>query len=239
MKKKSLSLDSQKQSPSVVLRKSPFKNRDSLVPLLTTEPHFKIQVFSLESIEIFEDFLHVNRISFVRGFTSSPPVSCSDIALLLSDGPLLVNIPRVILYSNIRDFQFIPYQFKLTYLERESILSTRKVTQEQRALAEAVHSGSLTRTLAPPLRLSEATAGALSYLQCVIIMCLAKEKRLKYIWKEVRDVDPEIGGLTVIRAELNWLCKHKFCTRSGDIFRLRVSPETVRLVSERIGFINS
>lgn len=238
-----------KTTPSVVLKKPPFDDRNSLVDLLKGEPCFRIQVFSLESIEVFEDFLHSKKIAFTRGFTSGRESATGDastgrgtspVMLLLDDGPpastLVLAAPRVLLYSNMSNPSFIPYQFMLSLNEKQAILRDRRVPSERRALAEARHSGALTAALAEPLDLAAATAGALNYVQSVIVLCLVREGRFKRLCKEVQQVEPGIDSMMWVRAELNWLCKHKFCLKSGNIFKLNISHEAVVKVSERLGF---
>ncbi|ELA42191.1 uncharacterized protein VICG_00834 [Vittaforma corneae ATCC 50505] len=225
-KKKSLPVISIKKKPKPV-----FEERENLVSILRNEKAFRIQVFSFESIEIFEQFLLSKNIKFIKGFTSKA-LSKNEIHLLLNDGSSVLNAPRIILYSNMRDFTFIPYKFILSNDEKGSFVKNRFV------LKSSSESYSATSLSSNDLDVAGFTADSLNYVQSVIILCMIKECKLKSICKEVQQVDPELRNMFVIKSELNLLCRYKFCTKTGESYKLNISHETVVKVCEKLGFYN-
>jgi len=99
-----------------------FEKREKLIDFLSNEKSFKIQIFSLESVEIFEVLLKVNRIEYKKGFTTTFKNSRA-VQLLIDDGKLSDEHAnqKLILYSNNRNFDFIPYKFKLSVNEKNNI----------------------------------------------------------------------------------------------------------------------
>lgn len=100
-----------------------FIDRENLTNLIKTEESFKIQVFTFESIEIFESLLKLNKIQYIKGFTSTYTKSYSNSKsiLLLIDDELHLDVSmnqRIILFSENRHFSFIPYKFKLSVEEK-------------------------------------------------------------------------------------------------------------------------
>lgn len=207
-----------------------FDKRANLTQLLNTEKSFKLQVFSVESVEIFEQFLHSENIQFSKGFTSKPPPK-SKLALLLDDGSSIPSYPRIILFSNRRNFSFVPYCFQLSQREKESAVG-------RKLLLGASKDASLISLLSTDLQIVQFTAGALNYVQSVIILCMLKETKFKRICAEARQVDPELNNGFVILCELNWLSRRRFCTRSGDSYKLDISHEIAMKICENLGFLN-
>lgn len=112
----------QPQQTKTVKDKNIFEERENLIDFLNNEKSFKIQIFSLESVEIFEVLLKINRIEYKKDFTTSFKNSRT-VQLLIDDGDLKDEHAnqKLILYSNNRNFDFIPYKFKLSVNEKSRI----------------------------------------------------------------------------------------------------------------------
>lgn len=225
-KKKSLPVISIKKKPKLV-----FEERENLVSLLRNEKAFRVQVFSFESVEIFEQFLLSRNVKFAKGFASEAPPK-SEILLLLNDGSPVPSAPRIILYSNMRNFAFIPYKFTLSSNEKANFV------QNQFILKSSSESHSATSLLSRDLDIAGFTADSLTYTQSVIILCMTKECKFKDICKEMQQVDPELRNMFVVKSELSLLCRHRFCTKTGESYKLNISHETVVKVCEKLGFYN-
>lgn len=208
--------------------KIPFEKRENLEELLKKEKSFKLQVYSFESVEIFEEYLKSIGLAYTKTFTSSQ-IPKRTIALLLDDGGVVTEGNRIILYSNSRNFSFVPCRFILSSKEKEAIV-------KDRAKIEANKSAPATALLAPALDVEGYVASCLNYVQSVIVMCLLKENTLKGICREAGQIDVELENSFIIKCELNWLCKHKICIKTGEKYRIGICQENVQRICENIGF---
>lgn len=218
--------------------KSLFDSRQNLVDILKKERDFRIQIFSLESIEIFEKFLEFNKISYTKGFTSSFAFK-RNIALLLDDGPI-VNLKenkRIILYSNLRNYKFVPYKFKLSHEEKKDFIKLYRIPVAKNML-EFCKKSSLASIISKEFEVHQYVSNALSYTQSVIVMCMVKESKFARIFNEVKAVDPSLSNKFVVRCELNYLTKIKICTRAADSYKLAISSQVVQAICKLIGFEN-
>ncbi|KAM0679515.1 hypothetical protein GINT2_002359 [Glugoides intestinalis] len=206
-----------------------FSRRKDLQDLLENEKQFKLQVFSLESIEIFEEYLDSIGIEYIKEFTSTVVVPRKKILLLLDDGGNIPNSSRMILYANTRNFTFVPYQFCLTLEEKELFVQSK-------ILLESNKHSPVTSMLLNELDFAGYASISLNYLQSIIIMCLIRESSFKGICNEVSLVDPELENSLCIKCELNWLCKYKFCIKSGENYKINISHESVSKICDKLGF---
>lgn len=216
--------------------KNPFHPRENLLAILKREKSFKIQIFSLESVEMFERFLESNKVSYTKDFTSSFAFK-RNIALLLDDGPIEnpKGNTRLILYSNLRNYKFVPYKFKLSHEEKKNILKSYKIPFSKNML-EFCKGSSLTSAIAKDLTIHRHALNVLSYAQSIIVMCMVKESKFARIFNEVKTVDPELNNRFVVKCELNYLSKIKICSKVGDSYRLAISNQAVQEICEIIGF---
>ena len=211
-----------------------FDKREDLVKLLKNEESFLLQIFSLESIAIFEEFLTANQIEFVKDFTSLFKPKKNTISLLLDDGafPDSVNLNtknKIILYSNKRHLSFIPMKFQLNSSERVIWINDEAKLKCNKNVAV-----SSIITEIPDIH--NYTANSLNYVQSVIIMCLIKEGNFKKLCHEIKTVDPDLDNSFNIKLELNWLCLNRFCKKTGSNYKLSISNETVQKICTKIGF---
>lgn len=223
-----------------------FEPRDNLIKLLREEESFKIQVYSLEAIEIFEDFLNSKKIAFSKEFTSTFKGNQKKIALLVCDGHLKESNcnpskskQRIILYSNAVNYQFIPYKFVLSQKEKNELIQLKDshlTSQEKRDLIKFNPKSSLTSLVSNYIDASTYVAKSLGYEQSVIVMSMIKEKKLRKIHKEVVAIDPQLDNLFLIRLNLNSLVNMNICTRVRDSYTLSVSKETVKAICTTLGF---
>lgn len=208
-----------------------FSTRKDLQTLLKKEKQFKLQIFSLESVEVFENYLESIGIEYTKAFTSTA-VPRKKILLLLDDEGKIPKSSRMILYSNTRNFSFVPYRFSLNLKEKELFVKSK-------LLLESNKNSSATSLLLQDLDFSGYAAMSLNYLQSVIVMCLIRESSFKGVCREVSLVDPELQNSLSIKCELNWLCKYKFCIKSGENYKINISHESVSKICDSLGFSSS
>lgn len=228
-----------------------FESRSNLIEFLLEEKEFKIQIFSLEAIEIFEAFLKFNNILYDKNFSSSF-VSKNKIILLFDDGPITLPIEnlRIILFSNKRNYSFIPYKFKLEVEEKKRILVYLKQSCSKSAefgdinvkkginenIIDLYPKSTLTSLIINRLDVFSLTSKTSSYIQSVIIMCMIKESKFAKIFREVVNVDSNLKNKFVIKCELNSLLQKKICSKVGDSYKLVISKLSIQKICESIGF---
>ncbi|KAI4292714.1 hypothetical protein PAPHI01_1988 [Pancytospora philotis] len=203
---------------------------DALAGIIARERHFQIQVFSLESCEVFEAALTSREIRYSKKFTSGF-TGGRGIALLLEDAPLS-EVPlssKILLYSNARDTRFLPYKFTISEDEKDAIVPDKRLCQIHK------HS-SLTAMLRKSVARASYTAAALSPVQAVLMFCLLREKKFDRICREAQQVDGSLDNRFVIQCELNALVKWHYCTRRDDSYSINVSKDTLQEICKRIGF---
>lgn len=211
-----------------------FDQRTNLIDLIKNEESFLLQIYSLESVEIFEEFLKSMKISFKKEFSSVYRPKKNTIYLILDDGsfPDSMNFNekhRCIFYSNKRNFSFIPFRFSLSEAERIQFIQDKMILESNKTATVS----SIINKIPDPF---EYSANSLNYSQSVIMMCLIKVGNFLKLCEEVKNVDPELNNSFAIKLELNWLCSYKFCKKIGNSYKITVSNETVRKICDRIGF---
>lgn len=210
-----------------------FESLQTLMEIIAGEEAFQIQIFSLESIELFEKALQYESVTYRKAFTSAYAHG-GKLTVLLRDsevGAVAADAP-VILYSNHRDARFVPYKFKLTQREKERIL-------RDQYLSEAYKASALTSILRNKIDVSDYIASSLDYVSSVILACMAREKKFGRLCKEVSLVDSALDNRFVIRCGLNGLLKMHLCKKTGSSYVVAVGKDTLRRVCERIGSLDT
>lgn len=199
-----------------------------LKKIVQDESFFRIQIFSLESVEIFEKFL--KGITYEKQFSSKLTVS-KKLVLLLRDSELPEELKsqRIILYSCHRDNRFIPYKFKLNNTEMKSIITDSHISQ--------IYKGStLTAAISDKLDVYEYTANSLNYIQSLVVFCLIRTSNFKVLCKEIEQVDNSLTNKFIIKCEINSLLKTKIIKKSNNSYSLNISKETIQRICEKLGF---
>lgn len=213
-------------------RKYSFESIQKLLGIISAEKTFQIQVFSLESIEVFEKALLHESVVYKKAFTSAY-VRGEALTILLKDSEIStvpVDAP-IILYSNARDARFVPYKFKLTAKEKERIL-------EDSYLCEAYKASALTSIVRSKIDISSYTASSIDYVSSVILFCMVREKRFSRLCNEIRLVDSTLDNRFVIKCGLNSLLKMHLCKKAGSSYTVNVGKDTLEKICEKIGFGN-
>lgn len=207
-----------------------YSNLQILLDIIQNEPFFRIQIFSLESIILFEKFLQQNRIQYEKQFTSNY-IKKDTLVVLLNDSELPETIigTKLILYSNQRDHRFIPYKFTFTIEEKKKAIKNPH-------LFEIYKQFTITSVFKNKIDFHKYTADSLNYLQSLIIFCMIRERSFNNLCKEIESVDPSIKNKFLIKCELNELVKLKICKQFGTSYVLNISNETLQFVCEKIGF---
>lgn len=219
-------------------RKYNFESLERLFELLNSDKPYQIQVFSLESIELFEHALAYGSIDYYKEFTStykqfsgSKKSNNRKVCLLFDDGDFrnFSDSVRLILYSNRRDNRFLPYKFILAEHEKEQFL-------ENKSMHAAIKKLPITSVLNKVINLHEYIANSLGYIKCIILFCMLREKKFNKIFQEVVSVDPKLNNKFIVKCELNELIKYKFCKKIGETYQITLSKLTMVKICEKIGF---
>ncbi|ORD93557.1 hypothetical protein ECANGB1_2009 [Enterospora canceri] len=207
-----------------------FKNLKTLRKIIKNENEFQIQLYTLESFEMLEGWLEYQKIEYKKAFASSYDPYTVEFTVLFKDTDKfeVANNSKVILFSNERDRRFVPYKFKLTDDEKQSVLNDRKLYEQNKKLS--VCSVMRRKVSAPSF-----IANNLTYAQCVIVFCLLSETRFNKLLNEIKNVDGDLNNRTNIKLEINELIKHKILTRRNDFCKLNITKETIKEICKRIG----
>ncbi|KAL6121053.1 hypothetical protein NUSPORA_02092 [Nucleospora cyclopteri] len=208
-----------------------FKSLEKLNLIIENEKYFQIQIFSLESIDTFENYLEDNKISFKRCFSSNYEITDNKITILQKDSenfPVSV-VSRIILYSNERDRRFIPFAFKITEKEKENFISNKSILKANSKLSVA-------SILRKDIDVCNYIAESLSYEQSVIVFCLVRESRFSKLYNEIINVDNSLRNRFLIKLELNGLLQNKIIKKSNNLYKINISKECVQKICEKIGF---
>lgn len=209
-----------------------FSSLKKLIEIVNNEPYFAIQVFTLETVELFESTFEEHQICYSKTFASTFKPR-KELQVILGDTDL-VNFPaksRIILYSNKRDSRFIPYKFVLTAEEKALYI-------EDKQQYEINKNKSLSSTNLPDINMHEYTAKSLNTLQSVIVFSLIRARKFMDLCREVAGFDNSYSNSFIIRCELNLLIKLGICKRIGKTYRLSISSETVRAICSGMGLEN-
>lgn len=231
----------------MVKNKKEVEFKNNLVKLLKNEQNFKIQIFSFEPIEVFEKFLNLKKINYKKGFTSENiKNNLNSIVLLLNDDEQKnITFKKVILYSNIRNYSFIPYFFDSINDFNNNFNSDNKNISNSDNINNSIsisksnsisNKSSIIRRKNNVIDIVKFSSKSFNYIRSVIILAMIKEKKLKNISKEIKLIDPNLSNIFVIKSELNWLCKYKFCIKSSDVYKLNISQDLVIEICKNLGF---
>lgn len=207
-----------------------FKSLEKLLDIINRERYFKIQVFSLESVEIFTYALSENRIKYNIQFTSSYK-DCPGLTILLKDSeiPEIPNDLSIILYSNFRDKRFIPYKFDIDIDEKKKIINNDNIFEINKR-------NSLSFIFGKQIDIHKHTSDSLNYIQSVIVFCMVRKNKLNDLFDEVTSTDENLNNKFVLKCELNSLVKYGICNKKGDNYKLNLSKLTIQNICNKIKF---
>lgn len=213
------------------------KSLGNLFSLLKNEKEFKVQICSLESIEIFEYFLEINQIKYIKNFTSKCK-NINAVNLLLNDGHMNLKLKKIILYSNLINKDFIQINFKLTLDEKIELMKNKgfKLITVPEETIKLNPKSTLSILNFKPLNIGKYISQVISATQLVLIMSMLKENKFSEICKEAKNFDWQINNRFIIKCELNYLVSIKICTRKGESYRLNISNETLDEICQNNGY---
>lgn len=222
------------------------KSLTNLINLLKNEKEYKIQIFTLENIEVFEYFLIYNRINYNKTFTSKYKPN-NFINLLLEDVKFEINLKKgkinekIILFSNERNYNFISYFFQLTLDEKLNLVKNKdflnfldwKINPDKVQINPKT---SLSLLSKENVNIGKYISESINYNQSIIIMAVMKESKFMKIFNEIKIFDPKLDNSFLIRMELNELVEIKIITKNGDNYKLNISNETLKEICKSKGY---
>lgn len=209
-----------------------FKSLTKLLNIINQELAFKIQVFSLESVELFMFVLKKHKVKYNLQFSSSYKNS-SYLSLILKDS-VLPDFPsdsRLILFSNSRNKGFVPYKFVLSADEKKHMWNNDVVFEINKR-------NTLSYVLNEKIDIHKYTAESLTYTQCMIVFSMVNKNKLADIFKEVVSADNSLSNKFILKCEINNLLKHGICKKKGEFYNLNISKNTIQHICSRINFPN-
>jgi hypothetical protein len=200
--------------------------------IMDSEASYRIQIITLESIEVFEEALGKRGIAYTKQFTSNASPSPHPVLLIRDSEVRISSEGRYILYSNIRQREFIQVVFRPSLEEKAECvgdaflarsyayknIAELKAMKEDRALSIAEHHSS-----------------CLDYYESVVIFVMVSKHKFHDILEGVGEICSELRNSFLLQLKLNGLVQKLFVLRSGDRYRINVSMEAVRAICLRIG----
>ncbi|ORD97720.1 hypothetical protein HERIO_420 [Hepatospora eriocheir] len=204
------------------LKKASFDSLDKLIEIINEEKYFQIQVFSLESVETLEYVLTINNISFNRAFTSNFK-QLKKLTLLLKDTDDFEfdDNSKIILFSNIRDLRFVPYQFKISDKDKKLIINNKHLYEQYKM-------NSLTSIKYDKIDINKYIA--LYDNELIVIFSLVRGLKFNTLYNEIKGLNKDLKNRTSLLSILNNLIKHKFIKKQNDLYSLNVNDEFYREV---------
>lgn len=212
-----------------------FKSLKILKRIITNESFYQIQLFTLESFDLFENWLINNNILYKKMFTSTLCYNNNELIILFKDTNDfdVYSKSKIILLSNDRDRRFIPYKFILNENEKNKIVNNTIAFNQNKKL-------SVCSILRKKINISEFIANGLSYIQSIIISCLINESHFDKLFKEIQNIDETINNKFIIKLEINDLLKNKILSKKNpEIYKLNISKETIRQICYKVGIQNT
>lgn len=212
-----------------------FESLKILKKIITNESFYQIQLFTLESFDLFENWLINNNISYKKMFTSTMCYDSNELLILFKDTNDfdVYNKSKIILLSNNRDRRFIPYKFTLNENEKNKVVNNIIAFNQNKKLSAC-------SILRKKINISGFIANGLSYIQSIIISCLINESHFDKLFKEIQSIDETINNKFIIKLEINDLLKNKILSKkNSEVYKLNINKETVRQICYKIGIKNS
>lgn len=213
--------------------KHSFASLDALFRIIQKEQTFRVQIITLESLDVLEAALAERGIEYVRQFSSDIRDSTC-VTLILQDSDVDVQrAGRHILFSNVFDGSFVQIVFRPTREEKLAVVGDERLVQayDYKSISE------LTRMQSNTLfRPSMHFGSELDYFESIVMLVVATRARFHAILDGVREMDAALNNAFVLQMKLNGLVSKQFVLRTGDSYRSNVSEETVRAIGRRAGF---
>lgn len=208
--------------------KMAYKCLEKLFEIVKHEKSFKIQVYTIESITIFEEALRKAKVQFSTTFSSKYTAS-KGITIILKDSQIgdLPKDAKLILYSNIRDRRFIPYKFKIVDEEKEMFFRDKVAYQ-------AAKGKSLSSALSTKIDMHSYTADSLTQLQAMILFVVSRNNKFEDICNELKNIGNTVINSFIIKCELNYLERIGVCKRILNNYKLTITDATIDKIASRI-----
>lgn len=247
----------------------------SLTPLhrLLSRKSFKLQIISLEPFTLFVEYLKFCRIKFKLHFNlklKDEAIEDSLLNIIIGNGKQINRTlsslhlkklgfrKKIILYSNVRNPDFVQIIFKPTedevfdYLK----LKSKEIQEIKNDKDEKNHELGLNNTInnlalltkmyynhKTLYRLSNSLfkpkapffLKTLSYLESLLVFVLTNSRKFEQIMESVRKIDNITNSFQVMLC-LNHLIKAKIVKKRGCSYCLNISREYVSFICKEIGY---
>ncbi|KMV66330.1 hypothetical protein M970_041220 [Encephalitozoon cuniculi EcunIII-L] len=210
-----------------------FESLEAFFEIVRNERYFKIQIITLESLEVFETALRDERIEYVRCFSSMIRESELPILILRDSDIHLPRPGRYILFSNKRCGGFVQIVFNPTLSEKLAIVGDMYVVQaySYKNISELLKVASKEKD-----EMESYFGSGLDYFESVIMLVVRNRSRFRDILGGAKEMDDKLGNSFFLQMKLNGLVDKLFVVRNGDSYRVNVSEGVLRSIGERIGF---
>lgn len=214
-----------------------FQSLSVLKQIIENEKRFRIQIISLEPIDLFLEFLDSASVEYRLQNISKPSNSSINIQIEKED----VKASRIILYNNRRESDYIQIVFKLTMEEKKRYLESQVPDRKKLSLLLDTYPYKNTDELKKlavdyTFNISEIMKSSFDYLESVILLCMIRNTKLMDIISNIKQVDPNLHNVFMIRNKLTSLTERKVVVCNRDNYKINISFESLKKILARIDF---
>lgn len=210
-----------------------FESLKVFFKIVRNERYFKIQIITLESLDIFEAALKEEKIPYTKHFSSMIKKSES-LSLILRDSDICLPGPgKYVLFSNRRHREFVQVVFIPTLEEKLSIVGDKYIVQayKYKNINELLKIASEEEA-----RIESHFGSGLDYFESVIMLVVSSKSKFKDILSTSREMDGKLGNSFFLQMKLNGLVDKLLIVRNRDRYRVNTSKAVLRHIGRRIGF---
>ncbi|EOB13882.1 hypothetical protein NBO_53g0007 [Nosema bombycis CQ1] len=212
-----------------------FSHLKVLKDIIAQEKNFKIQIISLEPIDLFLEFLNINSYKYVLLVNSRPSKSHINIQIEYED----IDVNRIILYNNKRNLNFIQIVFKLTRQEKTQFLKGKVSGNIDLLLDMYPYKNTndlINIAQGYSLDIPNIMKDSLDYTESIILLSMIRHTKLGDIVSNIKLIDQSLDNVFMIRNKILNLLDRKIISCYKDNYKINISHESLKKILERIDF---
>jgi hypothetical protein len=212
-----------------------FSNLKVLKDIIAQEKNFKIQIISLEPIDLFLEFLNMNSYKYVLLINSRPSKSHINIQIEYED----IDVNRIILYNNKRNLNFIQIVFKLMRQEKTQFLKGKVSGNIDLLLDMYPYKNTndlINIAQGYSLDIPNIMKDSLDYTESIILLSMIRYTKLGDIVSNIKLIDQSLDNVFMIRNKILNLLDRKIISCYKDNYKINISHESLKKILERIDF---
>ncbi|KAF7684317.1 hypothetical protein TCON_0478 [Astathelohania contejeani] len=214
----------------IKIRYVSFKSLDPFFKIISTEPKFKIQIITTESLITFLNLMSYKNIKYHLAVGAAPQKEKINVIIEPE-----VEGSKLVLFNKKPHDDYIPLIFEVTLEEKrryfrdvDNIDFIIKAYGKEKNLVELERIINKTELKVYPPQLS--------YIESIVIFGLCSASRFSVLVETLEKIDERINNSFLVQVCLNGLVSKKIVAKNGDNYRINISKESVKEICEKIGY---